>query len=72
MKKLAMVDVKGTFHCHCGAKHNRGAVNGVDVYRCIKCGSMLKVIGVAALRDTKLSGSKFTSPNKRLPKINHR
>jgi rubredoxin len=27
------------FTCpRCGAQHSRGALNGVDVYRCLRCG----------------------------------
>lgn len=27
-----------SFLCPCGASHDRGPVNGVDVYRCLRCG----------------------------------
>ena len=33
-----MVDEDGVFHCPCGGSHGRGSVNGIDVYRCLKCG----------------------------------
>lgn len=32
------VETNGTFHCECGQEHGRGALNGVDVYRCLGCG----------------------------------
>jgi len=48
--KIAMVDESGKFHCPCGASHSRGAVNGVDAYRCLKCGNTYRVRGVAELR----------------------
>lgn len=48
-ERIAFV-ANGKYHCPCGATHERGPVNGVDVYRCLKCGSAFKVRGVVVLR----------------------
>ena len=31
------------FYCACGASHDRGPLNGEDVYRCLRCGETTKV-----------------------------
>lgn len=36
--------IGGTFFCPCGAHHSRGPVNGVDSYRCLKCGQTSKML----------------------------
>ena len=41
--KSTAVDEDGTFRCPCGATHNRGAVNGTDVYKCLRCGNVYTV-----------------------------
>lgn len=46
----AFLDDRGWFHCSCGATHRRGAVNGVDVYRCMKCGKSYRIEKTALLR----------------------
>jgi carbon storage regulator len=38
----------GTFYCPCGGRHRRGAVNGGDVYRCLRCGEFRKAVPSAA------------------------
>jgi hypothetical protein len=45
----AFVDDVGIFHCPCGYVHGRGPINGVDVYRCLKCGQSFRVRGVVKL-----------------------
>ena len=37
------VETNGRFRCECGSEHSRGALNGVDVYRCLRCGFTGKV-----------------------------
>ena len=37
------VDANGTFYCQCGAKHDRGPVNGSNSYRCLACGITRKI-----------------------------
>jgi len=49
-KTIAFVSQDGTFHCSCGGTHRRGALNGYDVFRCLRCGKAFRVRGVAALR----------------------
>lgn len=39
------VDADGTYHCPCGAFHRRGPVNGVNAYRCLKCGHVHAIKG---------------------------
>jgi hypothetical protein len=49
-----------TFTCptpNCGAQHNRGAFDGVDVYRCLRCGNFSKGPN---------TGAKLEPPPKRL------
>ena len=36
-------DVIPFFHCVCGAGHNRGPINGFDVFRCLRCGASASV-----------------------------
>ncbi len=50
MNKIALVEESGKFHCPCGATHNRGAINGVNVYRCLKCGKSYRVRQAVKLR----------------------
>lgn len=40
---LPCLSADGTFHCACGAAHMRGPVNGVDVYRCLRCGRTTRI-----------------------------
>jgi hypothetical protein len=47
---VAFVDERGTFHCPNGHQHSRGPINGVDIYRCLSCGSAWQVQGVVELR----------------------
>ena len=49
-KTKAFVDKSGKYHCSCGATHNRGAINGVNVYRCLKCGESHKVTRLEHLK----------------------
>lgn len=46
----AFIDKDGRFHCPCGQTHNRGPVNGVDVYRCLGCGKSYRISGIVQLR----------------------
>lgn len=39
----------GWFYCACGASHDRGPLNGVDVYRCLRCGTTTKCKRYGAL-----------------------
>ena len=48
--KIGFIDESGRFHCPCGATHGRGPINGVDVYRCLHCGTCYQVRGVVQLR----------------------
>lgn len=50
-RRVAFVGKDGTFHCPAGHKHSRGPLNGVDVYRCLNCGSAWRVRGVVMLRN---------------------
>jgi hypothetical protein len=34
----------GWFHCPCGAKHDRGPIDGENTYRCLKCGYTHRIL----------------------------
>lgn len=48
--RIAFVDGGGWFHCECGAKHGRGPINALGVYRCLNCGWTGRIRGLVELR----------------------